>query len=39
VSRQSGLPYDTLHLKAFYPAWLPESDQEQDKGIVPADAE
>jgi len=30
-------PYDTLHLKVFYPARLSGGAQEQDLGIVPAD--
>ncbi len=30
-------PYDTIHLKVFYPAQMSGSDQEQDMGVVPAD--
>ncbi|AOX03304.1 dienelactone hydrolase [Moorena producens PAL-8-15-08-1] len=30
-------PYDTIHLKVFYPALMSGSDQEQNMGIVPAD--
>ncbi|NMF85563.1 dienelactone hydrolase [Nodosilinea sp. P-1105] len=30
-------PYDTLHVKVFYPARLAGGDQEQTMGIVPAD--
>ncbi|OKH23151.1 alpha/beta hydrolase family protein [Chroogloeocystis siderophila] len=30
-------PYDTIHLKVFYPAQRSASPQEQDMGIVPAD--
>lgn len=30
-------PYDTLHLKVFYPAQRSGSDREQDMGEVPAD--
>ena len=30
-------PYDTIHLKVFYPAKMSGSDQEQNQGIVPAD--
>lgn len=32
-------PYDTIHLKVFYPALMSGSDREQDLGIVPADTE
>lgn len=32
-------PYDTLHLKVFYPARPEGSHQEQDLGVIPADAE
>lgn len=32
-------PYDTIHLKVFYPARMSGSNQEQDMGIVPADAQ
>jgi dienelactone hydrolase len=32
-------PYDTLHLKVFYPARPSGSDQEQNMGIVPANGE
>lgn len=31
-------PYDTIHLKVFYPAQMSGSDREQDLGIVPADS-
>ena len=31
-------PYDTIHLKVFYPARMSGSHQEQDLGMVPADA-
>jgi dienelactone hydrolase len=31
-------PYDTIHLKVFYPARMSGSRQEQDLGAVPADA-
>lgn len=30
-------PYDTIHLKVFYPAKMSGSEQEKDMGIVPAD--
>ncbi|GGA48090.1 hypothetical protein CYANOKiyG1_67230 [Okeania sp. KiyG1] len=30
-------PYDTIHLKVFYPAKMSGSDQEQNQGMVPAD--
>jgi len=30
-------PYDTIHLKVFYPALFSESEQERNLGIVPAD--
>lgn len=30
-------PYDTIHLKVFYPAQMSGSEQEQNMGIVPAD--
>ncbi|XGV97610.1 MAG: hypothetical protein ACAF41_01415 [Leptolyngbya sp. BL-A-14] len=30
-------PYDTIHLKVFYPAQTSGSAQEQNMGIVPAD--
>lgn len=32
-------PYDTIHLKVFYPAQMTGSDQEQNMGIVPADSQ
>ena len=32
-------PYDTIHLKVFYPAQMSGSAREQDLGIVPADAQ
>lgn len=32
-------PYDTLHLKVFYPARSSGSDQEQNMGNVPADVD
>jgi len=32
-------PYDTIHLKVFYPAQMSDNDQEQNLGIVPADAQ
>lgn len=32
-------PYDTIHLKVFYPAQRSQSQQETDLGIVPADSE
>ena len=32
-------PYDTIHLKVFYPARMSGSNQEQDMGVVPADAQ
>ena len=32
-------PYDTIHLKVFYPAQMAGSAQEQNLGIVPADAQ
>jgi hypothetical protein len=32
-------PYDTIHLKVFYPAKMSGSVQEQDLGIVPADSQ
>ena len=32
-------PYDTIHLKVFYPAQMSGSDQEQNLGIVPADSQ
>jgi dienelactone hydrolase len=32
-------PYDTIHIKVFYPARFSESDREQNLGEVPADAE
>ncbi|MBV9386529.1 MAG: hypothetical protein JOZ78_08895 [Chroococcidiopsidaceae cyanobacterium CP_BM_ER_R8_30] len=32
-------PYDTIHLKVFYPAKMSGSEQEQDMGIVPADSQ
>jgi predicted dienelactone hydrolase len=31
-------PYNTIHLKVFYPAQMDGSEQEQDLGIVPADS-
>lgn len=31
-------PYDTLHLKTFYPAQTSESETERAQGIVPADS-
>ncbi|MGL4617495.1 alpha/beta hydrolase family protein [Chroococcidiopsis sp.] len=31
-------PYDTIHLKVFYPAHSSGSDRERDLGIVPADS-
>lgn len=36
---EASSPYDTIHLKVFYPAQMSGSDQEQDMGIVPADKE
>ncbi len=32
-------PYDTIHLKVFYPAQMSGSAREQNLGIVPADAQ
>ncbi len=32
-------PYDTLHLKVFYPAQTSDSQLERDQGIVPANSE
>ncbi len=32
-------PYDTLHLKVFYPAQMSDSDRERNLGIVPADTQ
>ncbi|MBL1174165.1 hypothetical protein [Pantanalinema sp. GBBB05] len=32
-------PYNSIHLKVFYPAHISGSDQERNTGIVPADAE
>lgn len=32
-------PYDTIHLKVFYPAQMSGSEQENNLGIVPADSE
>ena len=32
-------PYNTIHLKVFYPAQLSGGEQEQNMGIVPANAE
>ncbi len=32
-------PYDTIHLKVFYPAQMDGSAQEQNLGIVPAAAQ
>lgn len=32
-------PYDTIHLKVFYPARMSGSEQKQDMGIVPADSQ
>ncbi|MBD2165623.1 dienelactone hydrolase [Calothrix membranacea FACHB-236] len=32
-------PYDTIHLKVFYPGQMSGSNQEQDMGIVPADSQ
>ena len=34
---EASSPYDTIHLKVFYPAQMSGSEQEQDVGIVPAD--
>ncbi|MFB2976702.1 alpha/beta hydrolase family protein [Microseira sp. BLCC-F43] len=34
---EASSPYDTIHLKVFYPAQMSGSDREQDMGIVPAD--
>jgi len=31
-------PYDTIHFKVFYPAWISGSEQERNFGIVPADS-
>ncbi len=31
-------PYDTIHLKVYYPGQMSGSHQEQDLGLVPADA-
>ncbi|WP_017660856.1 hypothetical protein [Baaleninema simplex] len=30
-------PYDTLNLKIFYPACLPDDERSRNLGIVPAD--
>ncbi|MGD1700721.1 alpha/beta hydrolase family protein [Dapis sp. BLCC M229] len=30
-------PYDTIQMKVFYPGKMPGSEQEQNRGIVPAD--
>jgi dienelactone hydrolase len=32
-------PYNTIHLKVFYPAQISSNDQEQNLGIVPADSQ
>ncbi len=32
-------PYDTIHLKVFYPGKISGSEQEQNQGIVPADSQ
>ena len=34
---EAASPYDTIHLKVFYPAQMSGSEQEQNMGIVPAD--
>ncbi len=34
---EAASPYNTIHLKVFYPAHMTGSDQEQDLGVVPAD--
>ena len=31
-------PYDTIHFKVFYPAWISGSEQERNFGVLPADA-
>jgi dienelactone hydrolase len=36
---EASSPYDTIHLKVFYPAQMSESAQEQDMGIVPANVQ
>lgn len=35
---QAQAPFDTLHLKIFYPAHFNNSEQEQNLGIIPADS-
>ncbi|HEY9853638.1 MAG TPA: hypothetical protein V6D28_29480 [Leptolyngbyaceae cyanobacterium] len=35
----AAIPYDTIHLKVFYPARLSGSERENNLGIVPADPE
>jgi pimeloyl-ACP methyl ester carboxylesterase len=32
-------PYDTIHLKVYYPAQMSGSELERDQGVVPADSE
>ena len=32
-------PYDTIHLKVFYPSQISDKNQEQNLGIVPADSQ
>jgi len=36
---EASSPYDTIHLKVFYPAQMSGSEQEQNLGIVPADSQ
>lgn len=36
---EAAAPYNTIHLKVFYPALMSGSDSEQNWGIVPADSQ
>ncbi|CAA9576813.1 hypothetical protein AVDCRST_MAG81-2360 [uncultured Synechococcales cyanobacterium] len=36
---EASSPYNTIHLKVFYPAQVSGNDQEQNLGIVPADSQ
>lgn len=36
---EASSPYNTIHLKVFYPVQMSDSEQEQNLGIVPADSQ
>lgn len=37
--KNASSPYDTIHMKVFYPAQMTGSDREQDRGLVAANSQ